>query len=239
MAYDFKDFTEKQRKFCEEYVLCLNAKEASRRAGYTSNQPLLDLPHIQGYIDYLVEKREQRLHIKQDDVLNRLWAIATADQNDLVQYRRVNCRFCYGTGHRYQWTDTEYERAISEAERLGYPPPVAPGGSGFIRSRNANPECPECQGEGDGRLHANDTRKLSAAGKALYAGVEQGRDGLKVKSHDQMKALELVGKHLGMFKDKIEHSGEVKNTAPVLNLTLTAPAGTVVKPAEPPKETDL
>src|ERR1700737_1263454 len=46
MAYDFKDFTEKQRKFCEEYVLCLNAKEAARRAGYTSQQQLLDLPHI-------------------------------------------------------------------------------------------------------------------------------------------------------------------------------------------------
>lgn len=27
--------------------------------------------------------------------------------------------------------------------------------------------------------------------------------------HDKMKALELLGRHLGMFKDKVEHSGTV------------------------------
>ena len=29
------------------------------------------------------------------------------------------------------------------------------------------------------------------------------------KMHDKMKALELLGKHLGMFKDRVEHSGSV------------------------------
>lgn len=28
------------------------------------------------------------------------------------------------------------------------------------------------------------------------------------KMHDKMKALDMMGKHLGMFKDRIEHSGE-------------------------------
>ncbi len=31
----------------------------------------------------------------------------------------------------------------------------------------------------------------------------------KVKLHDKMRALELIGKHLGMFKDNVHLSGEV------------------------------
>jgi phage terminase small subunit len=31
----------------------------------------------------------------------------------------------------------------------------------------------------------------------------------KVKVHDKLKALELLGRHLGMWKDKVELSGEV------------------------------
>jgi phage terminase small subunit len=33
----------------------------------------------------------------------------------------------------------------------------------------------------------------------------------RVKLPDRLKALELLGKHLGMFKEKIEHSGSVTN----------------------------
>lgn len=38
----------------------------------------------------------------------------------------------------------------------------------------------------------------------------QLKDGqLKFKLHDKMKALENIGRHLGMFTDKVEHSGEI------------------------------
>ena len=37
----------------------------------------------------------------------------------------------------------------------------------------------------------------------------------RVKLHDKMRALEMIGKHLGMFTDKTEHSGEVS-----INITL-------------------
>lgn len=33
---------------------------------------------------------------------------------------------------------------------------------------------------------------------------------ISFKLHDKIKALELLGKHLGMFKEQIEHSGEIK-----------------------------
>lgn len=35
-----------------------------------------------------------------------------------------------------------------------------------------------------------------------------------------LKGAELLGKHLKMFTDKLEHSGKVENSAPVINLTL-------------------
>lgn len=36
------------------------------------------------------------------------------------------------------------------------------------------------------------------------AGIKQGANGIEVKLHDRLKALELIGRHLGMFKDKLE-----------------------------------
>ena len=32
---------------------------------------------------------------------------------------------------------------------------------------------------------------------------------IEIKLYDKQKALELLGKHLGMFTDKVEHSGGV------------------------------
>lgn len=48
-----------------------------------------------------------------------------------------------------------------------------------------------------------------------------GEDGLEreIKMADKIKALELLGKHLGMFKDKVELSGEVKANNPYKELT--------------------
>lgn len=51
--------------------------------------------------------------------------------------------------------------------------------------------------------------------------VSQGQHGIKIKLADKNSALEKLARYLGMFVDKVEHSGEVKTTAPVVNLTLT------------------
>lgn len=86
---------------------------------------------------------------------------------------------------------------------------------------------------GDGLLVANpDTGELEIAnGIALISSedidddtaasiseVSQTTQGLKVKLHDKRAALVDIGRHLGMFKDKIEHSGEIKT--PELKLVL-------------------
>ena len=56
-----------------------------------------------------------------------------------------------------------------------------------------------------------DTDELPADKKAAISGIKEGKYGIEVSSCDKVKALELIGKHLGMFKDKVEISGQVNN----------------------------
>ena len=51
------------------------------------------------------------------------------------------------------------------------------------------------------------TAQLTKDQAAAIVGIEQGNFGIKVKLGDKVKALELLGKHLGMF-DSAPESGE-------------------------------
>lgn len=52
------------------------------------------------------------------------------------------------------------------------------------------------------------TERLDADQRAALAEIKMGRNGPSVKLHDKVKALELIGKHLAMFTDKIEQVGD-------------------------------
>lgn len=47
------------------------------------------------------------------------------------------------------------------------------------------------------------TEKLTADQKAAIASIEETQAGIRVRTHDKVKALELLGKHLGIFTEKI------------------------------------
>lgn len=51
------------------------------------------------------------------------------------------------------------------------------------------------------------TAELSDQQKGAIAGIKEGANGIEIKLNDKEKALELLGRHLGMFKDKVEVSG--------------------------------
>lgn len=55
-----------------------------------------------------------------------------------------------------------------------------------------------CQQAEPVKVFNYDTKQLEKTGEYVF------------DSNGANKALELIGKHLGMFKDKVEHSGEVK-----------------------------
>lgn len=57
----------------------------------------------------------------------------------------------------------------------------------------------------------NETQELSADQRAALAVVKQSVNGFELKLHDKIKALELLGRHIGMFNDKIEVKATVDN----------------------------
>ncbi len=91
--------------------------------------------------DALVE-RERRTEITQDAVLKMWWDIATADVNELTEYRRLCCRHCWGFGFNYQWRDAiEFEDAVTEARAKKKKIPNDNGGYGYDNSLDPNPDC--------------------------------------------------------------------------------------------------
>lgn len=53
------------------------------------------------------------------------------------------------------------------------------------------------------------TEDLSEAQKAAVASIKMNKYGITIAAHDKIKALELLGKHLGMFQQKTEWVGNI------------------------------
>lgn len=51
------------------------------------------------------------------------------------------------------------------------------------------------------------TDELSEEKRSAISAIKQGKYGISIESYDKVKALELLGRHLGMFKDRVEVSG--------------------------------
>jgi phage terminase small subunit len=144
--------TDKQKRFCDEYLIDLNATQAAIRAGYSektanriANENLSKLD-IQEYIQKRMKDREKRTEITQDKVLQEIARIAF---DDIKNYLRF-------------YTDAE----------------------GNVRTEVKDSD-------------TIDTRNISE--------VSCGKDGqFKFKVYCKDNALNMLGKHLGMFTDKVE-----------------------------------
>lgn len=56
-------------------------------------------------------------------------------------------------------------------------------------------------------VRIKETDALAEQQIRAIAGIKEGKYGIELKLNDKEKALELLGRHLGMFKDKLEVSG--------------------------------
>lgn len=222
---------ERYRRFAVRLVETGNRLHAYRTAFAISKKDTADFiheaatalandPEIAAYVQSLRDAAATQLLISVTDLMRDYVDIVQADPNEIVSHVRENCRFCRGEQHRYQWKD--YDEFVAECERVERenvgvavakqtPLPNADGGVGFDSTLDPIPTCPSCFGQGIGRVHLHDTRKLTPAARKLYLGVKETAGGIEVKMADKDKAREALGKMLGIFKDGVP----VIPTAPV------------------------
>lgn len=154
--------TAKQRRFCNEYLIDLNATQAAIRSGYSKKTAQaigwenLSKPLIQEFLQERLLAREKRLEITQDSVAQELAKIGFANMADYMK----------------------------------------PGSDGdpildfSLLSRDQAAALSEV---------TVDTLKGADSEKTIQR--------VKFKLADKRAALVDLGRHLGMFPTKVEHSG--------------------------------
>jgi len=175
--------TNAQKRFCDEYLIDLNATRAykvaysSCKKDETANvngSKLLRNTKVQEYISERMKEREQRTEITQDMVIKELAAIAFSKASDYAKLKKMK--------RNVPIFDGEDIVDYKEEEYIG--------------------------------IEFTPTNELSEEQKKALAGIKEGKFGIQVDSCDKVKALELLGKHLGMFKEKVTIDGNVNTNNP-------------------------
>lgn len=165
--------TAKQKRFCDEYLIDLNATQAAIRAGYspkTAEQTasrLLRNVKVQEYIAKRQKELSRSTEITQERVIKELALIAFSNNADYAHVVEKKMKAEVGGA------------LVDVLDEDGKP----------VMYRTVEPVL---------------TEELTEEQKRALAVIKKGREGLEVKSCDKVKALELLGKHLGIFTDKIE-----------------------------------
>jgi phage terminase small subunit len=150
--------TNKQKRFCEEYLIDLNATQAAIRAGYSpdsarqSGSDNMNNPYIRARIDAALAERSKRTGVNADRVVRELARVAFVNANNVINMDSATIK------------DDACEDDTAAVASV----------------------------------------KVKTIPTADGEGVER-----EIKLADKLKALELLGRHLGMFTDKVEHSGSV------------------------------
>lgn len=164
--------TDKQKRFCEEYLIDLNATQAAIRAGYSPKT---------------AEQTASRLlrNVKVQEYIAK-------DKRAIKEYRD-------NPGESYQGTcldsfsnNADYAHVVEKKMQV-----EAGGALVDVLDKDGKPVMYRT-------VEPVLTEELTEEQKRALAVIKKGRDGLEVKSCDKVKALELLGKHLGIFTDKIE-----------------------------------
>lgn len=86
-----RELTQKQKRFCDEYLIDLNATQAAIRAGYskkyanTNASKLLQITIIKQFIETRMAEKESQLIASQDEVLQYLTSVLRGEtQSEIV-----------------------------------------------------------------------------------------------------------------------------------------------------------
>lgn len=149
---------DKQKRFCEEYVIDLNATQAAIRAGYSENTAgsigfdLLKKPEINEFVKILQLKLSEQSSITAEMVLRELAKCGFANIQDTL----------------------EEGNSIVDISKIDRNKAAAVSGVKRTVKEFTNE-------------HGTETTTQ-----------------VEVKFHDKISALEKIGKHIGMFTDRIQ-----------------------------------
>ena len=144
--------TEKQKIFCDEYLIDLNATRAymvaypnvkKESTAAAAAARLLRNVKVEAYIAERMKERQERTEVTQDMVVQELAAIAFAKATDYAEVK-------------------------------------------------------------EDKVLIRNTEGLPDIAKRAIAGIKMGKNGIELKLCDKEKALELLGRHLGMWNDKVD-----------------------------------
>lgn len=202
----------RRETFIRHFMIHGNASRAYREAGYhdgpgtrQSAHRLLTSAYVQDRLAEEAQEQLSRLDVTVEAVLQRYKDIAFSDISQLSRLEIGACRYCWGKEHRFQWrTEREWEAALAEAagkEQHGRNAPIlhCDGGFGYRADLPPHPDCPECDGHGIPRVILKDTRCLTEAERAVFAGVEVTRYGARFRFSDRSAALNRLAQHLQFF----------------------------------------
>lgn len=176
------ELTNKQKKFCDEYLIDLNATRAYKavypdcKKEETINAAasrMLRNVKIKKYIDKRIRDREKRTEITQDKVLNELAKIAFSNGTDFASI-----------------VQKPYIKPIydEKGKKIGEE-------KAFYKD-----------------VEVMETKDIPEEKRKAIAAIKQTKYGISIESCDKVKALELLGRHLGMFNDKLNVNADVNST---------------------------
>ncbi|KOC49979.1 terminase small subunit [Clostridium botulinum] len=178
--------TPKQKIFCDEYLVDLNATRAYKAAyknikkDETANAAasrMLRNVKVKDYIEKRMKDREKRTEITQDMVIQELSKIAFARGTDYAKVVEKSYMkpILDDQGHKVDEEEVFYKD-----------------------------------------VEVIETDNLTEDQKRAISSIKSTKFGISVETCDKVKALELLGKHLGMFTDKVEVNGSLSNEVNII-----------------------
>lgn len=173
--------TGKQRLFVDEYLIDFNATRAYKAAGY---------------------------NVKSDNVAaaNAVRLLRSANIQAYLAERRKNLQ---------ERTEISQDKVLLELAKIAFS-----NGSDFAKvvtkpkvRKVWNDEKQEYEDkeELDQFVELLDTDELPADKKAAIASIKNTKHGIAVETCDKVKALELIGRHFGMFTEKLKIVDQADN----------------------------
>lgn len=153
---------DKQKRFCLEYIVDLNATQAAIRAGYSEKTAKsmgcenLTKPDIQAYVQKLMSERSKRTEITADNVLKELAKLGFGNMQNLYDNNGLLIPI-----HKLP---SDVSATLQEIQTI-----------------------------------------------TTYDKDDKPIEKKRYKSADKKSSLELLGKHLKLFTEKVQHSNDPEN----------------------------